>query len=75
MALSEIFKPLSAEERKEMLGRLTLKRFEKGASIAKEGERGDTMYLIKSGAVQVWVLDRNGSQKPVAALSEGDFFR
>ncbi|OGP36530.1 MAG: hypothetical protein A2X93_07035, partial [Deltaproteobacteria bacterium GWC2_56_8] len=74
MALSEIFKPLSAEERKEMLGRLTLKRFEKGASIAKEGERGETMYLIKSGAVQVWVMDRKGSQKPVATLSEGDFF-
>ncbi|MBI4949723.1 MAG: cyclic nucleotide-binding domain-containing protein [Deltaproteobacteria bacterium] len=74
MALSEIFKPLSAGERKEMLGRLTLKRFEKGASIAKEGERGETMYLIKSGAVQVWVKDRKGSQKPVATLSEGDFF-
>ncbi|MBI2413714.1 MAG: cyclic nucleotide-binding domain-containing protein [Deltaproteobacteria bacterium] len=74
MALSEIFKPLSAEDRKEILGRLTLKRFDKGASIAKEGERGDTMYLIKSGAVQVWVKDKKGAAKTVATLSEGDFF-
>lgn len=74
MALSEIFKPLSAEDRKEILGRLALKRFEKGASIAKEGERGETMYLIKSGAVHVWIKDREGSRKTVAKLSEGDFF-
>lgn len=74
MALSEIFKPLSAEDRKEILGRLTLKRFGKDAEIAKEGERGETMYLIKSGAVEVWIKDRKGARKVVATLSEGDFF-
>lgn len=74
MALSEVFRPMGAADRKEILSRAGLTKFGKDALIMKEGDKGDTMYLIKSGRVSVWVNDRKGDLLPLTELSEGDFF-
>lgn len=44
-----------------------------GATIFTEGERGDTMYVIVEGRVQI---ERKGSKAPVvlATLQPGSFF-
>lgn len=74
MALSDIFRPMSEADRKEILSRVTLKRLLRQSVIVKEGEKGDTMYLIKTGKVSVWVKDKSGSESKVTDLEEGDFF-
>ncbi|MBI5238146.1 MAG: cyclic nucleotide-binding domain-containing protein [Deltaproteobacteria bacterium] len=74
MALSSIFSPMDAPGRKEILKRLTLVRFLKGAKVMKQGETGDTMHLIKEGQASVTVSGKDGSAVPVAELKEGDFF-
>ncbi|MBI5643308.1 MAG: cyclic nucleotide-binding domain-containing protein [Deltaproteobacteria bacterium] len=74
MALSEIFRFMSEEDRKEILSRLTLVKFEKGETVMSEGEKGDTMYLIKSGRVSVWVNNKSGEPMAITRLSEGDSF-
>ena len=74
MGLSDIFMPMSEDDRLEILKRLTLVKAVKGSSIVKEGEMGDTMYLIKNGKVAVWVRDRAGKIMTIKELGEGDFF-
>ena len=46
---------------------------EKGAVICREGEPGDAMYIIKSGAVGVYV-NRDNTEVFVNYLHRGDFF-
>jgi cAMP-dependent protein kinase regulator len=74
MALSTVFQPLGPDDRKEVLKRLNIVSFAKGGFITREGEPGDTMYLIKEGRVSVWVKDKNNNEKTLTELEEGDFF-
>ena len=74
MALCGIFRPMSGADRKEILARVRLVRMLRESVIVKEGESGETMYLIKLGRVSVWVKDKAGNEKKAAELSEGDFF-
>lgn len=74
MALSTIFSPMDAPGRRDILNRLTLVRFLKGAKVMRQGETGDTMHLIKEGRASVTVSGKDGSAVPVAELKEGDFF-
>ncbi len=74
MALCDIFRVMSAADRKEILTRVKLVRMLRESVIMTEGERGETMYLIKLGKVSVWVKDKSGNEKKAAELSEGDFF-
>lgn len=74
MALCDVFAPLSAADRREVLKRLALEKFAKGCLVLREHDRGDIMYLIKKGRVSVWATDRAGVRKELAELAEGDFF-
>jgi hypothetical protein len=44
-----------------------------GEVIVREGDPGDSMFIISTGEVRATV-DRNGQQVPVATLRDGDFF-
>jgi len=46
--------------------------YKAGEEIVREGDKGDKLYLIESGSVEVF-KKANGST-PVAVLSEGQFF-
>ncbi|MBI5235894.1 MAG: cyclic nucleotide-binding domain-containing protein [Deltaproteobacteria bacterium] len=74
MGLSDIFRPIAKPDRAEILSRLQLTRFLKGSVIVREGEKGDIMYLIKTGAVSVWTADKGGKAHNLSELREGDFF-
>ncbi|MEO6052626.1 MAG: cyclic nucleotide-binding domain-containing protein [Chthoniobacterales bacterium] len=47
--------------------------FKKGDLIVKEGESGDSMYVILSGEVQIF-SDSEGKHVQLAKLSTGSFF-
>lgn len=74
LAMTELFRPLKAEDRKEVLARVTRSAWTPGEDIVKEGDEGQTMYLIKSGEVVVWVKGSDGGRSEVARLGPGDFF-
>jgi len=56
----------------ELLQRLELRTVEQGQAIVKEGERGDSMFVLVHGAVDV-VRNRNGP-KVVDEIVEGGVF-
>jgi len=47
--------------------------FEEGAFVFREGERGDCMYIIEQGQVEI-LLEGEGKPRRLALLAEGDFF-
>ena len=74
LAMTGLFRPLTAEDRKEVLTAVTRSAYLPGEDIVREGEEGQTMYLIKSGEVVVWVRGKDGGRNEVARLGPGDFF-
>lgn len=73
MALSDIFAPMEYKDRIEVLKHVKSEKYSRGSDIMKEGEVGDTMYLIKSGTVEVWVKGEGGERNSVTELHRGDF--
>lgn len=74
MALSPMFGLLTAADRRVILDSLSLESFKTGTDVVREGEKGNTMYLIKSGRVNVWVRDKKRGKIILTELEEGDFF-
>ncbi|HHL39667.1 MAG TPA: cyclic nucleotide-binding domain-containing protein [Deltaproteobacteria bacterium] len=74
MALTDLFRPLGGDERRAVVARLGRRGFEAGETVVEEGTRGDTMFLIKEGRVEVWCRGPEGGKKVLAELGEGDFF-
>lgn len=48
--------------------------FPAGASIFREGDSGDAMFVVLDGALQVYAQDRNGRDVTLARLEAGDYF-
>ena len=46
---------------------------ERGETIFREGDPGDTMYLIQTGAVEISRMGKDG-EVALALLEKGDFF-
>ncbi len=74
LATSPLFLDLDADHRSEIASKFKLEEFREGADIVKEGDEGDTMYLIRSGNVQVHTQNPMGEKIILAELGPGDFF-
>jgi len=69
------FGVLFESEKKKLAEVLTERSYEPGEDIVKQGEEGDTFYIVKNGEVQVTVKDEDGSVLPiVATYKKGDYF-
>ena len=73
MATSPIFRPFGREERAEVMGRFRTREVPAGAAVITEGEPSDGLYVVLSGALEVWKR-RDGDQALAGRLREGDLF-
>jgi anion transporter len=69
-----IFSSLSREDIAKVLGKMEDVTFGPGATIVRQGDRGDAFYLIQSGAVQVIVDSGSGNSEIVAVFGPKDYF-
>jgi CRP-like cAMP-binding protein len=69
----DVFRALDGEKIDRLTRRLRMVIFGPGETILRQGDPGDSLYVVRSGqvAVQIGVL---GAFKEVATLSEGQFF-
>ncbi len=76
LALTPVFEGVPPEARLDLARRFQLRSFPAGAEIVREGERGTSFFLIRSGEVEVWTTDLRDRTRQVklGELGEGDFF-
>ena len=71
---SPLFANLNEDEM-EMLAELCKeKHFKPGEIIFREGDVGDSLYIVDGGKMDVLREDRNGESKVIANIEVGDFF-
>eukprot|EP00908_Phaeocystis_cordata_P026034 Transcript_8509.p2 GENE.Transcript_8509~~Transcript_8509.p2 ORF type:complete len:482 (+),score=294.80 Transcript_8509:1140-2585(+) len=76
LAGMEMFSGLSSGEREKLIGSLQEESFGKGTDIIKQGEAGESFYIIKSGTVKV-TQKQDGSSRVETLkdeLKSGDYF-
>jgi len=70
----EIFKPLKDASVSELAAAATKKYYSAGEPLVKQGEDGESLFLILRGKAAVMIANKEGDVKFVAHLSQGDFF-
>ncbi|MEE8408019.1 MAG: cyclic nucleotide-binding domain-containing protein [Myxococcota bacterium] len=73
MATSPIFRPLDIEQRKSLIERFKSREVPANEKILEEGQKGDGLYMLLSGRVEV-SKKGNGKRQVLAHLKEGDVF-
>jgi hypothetical protein len=73
IVVSPLFKDFSVEELVAVIAGLKLITFDRGKVILREGEPGNSLYMLTSGKVKAFVK-KDGKQVPIAELEEGAFF-
>ncbi len=74
LALSKVFKYMSADDRKELLENVHVESFPKGSGVIEDNDEGDSMYVIVSGTAEVWKKGDDGKKMPIITLHENDYF-
>ncbi len=70
-----LFQQLDTMELLQFNKILKHKKVRKGEIVIREGENGDQMYIVKNGAVNVYVEDhRTKRRRLLAILGQGDHF-
>jgi branched-chain amino acid transport system substrate-binding protein len=70
----DIFKPFSEKAKFYLSERIGRHRFQSHEMIVKQGDRGNSLFIIVEGVVSVQVLTEEGKNKEVARLGAGNFF-
>jgi CRP/FNR family cyclic AMP-dependent transcriptional regulator len=69
-----LFRELSERELAELAQVAVPRRWLAGESVFREGDPGDTCYVVRTGAVRVTRRHSDGRQITLAELREGDLF-
>jgi len=74
LAKVEIFSPLSTSEMKKLADQICVKPYAAGEVPVRQGQPGNSFYIIKSGRVDVVVEKSERESAVVATLGPGNFF-
>ena len=74
LALSPLFSVLTPVEREEILKRFRLRKIPEETLLFKGGDPPDSLYLIRSGEVEIFTRNRQGRRAVLATLKSGNFF-
>jgi hypothetical protein len=74
IVVSPLFRDFSVDELVAVIQGLKLLTYETKQIIIREGDRGDSLYMLTSGKVKAFRKNAQGKQVALAELSEGAFF-
>jgi hypothetical protein len=74
LARSPLFSGVPREELATLLSLAAPSKVPAGSAVVREGEPGDSLFLIASGKLHVTTKAENGQEIPLAELGPGDFF-
>jgi CRP-like cAMP-binding protein len=73
MATSPLFRPFTREDRTAVMARFRTREVVAGTEVIAEGQPADGLYVVLSGALDVWKR-RDGTPALAGRLREGDVF-
>jgi len=73
-ALSPLFSSLSSVDRGQVLRRFFLRKIPEGAFLFKGGDPPSSLYMVRSGEVEIFTQTRQGKKVLLALLESGNFF-
>jgi len=69
-----LFNSLTPEERSELSGKIVQKSFDKGKTIIKMDEDGDSMFVLSEGLLDIRIGPDGSNSKKVGDIYPGNFF-
>jgi small-conductance mechanosensitive channel/CRP-like cAMP-binding protein len=69
-----VFAPLSDEQVETLVGSASLKAYTTGEALVRQGERGESLFVLRSGTVRIEKSLGGGAAATIAHMGPGDFF-
>jgi CRP-like cAMP-binding protein len=69
-----LFSDLKPEAMSELLEKLAIRRIPKGETICRDGDPGDSMFVISEGWVEIFNQSKDEGKTTLTSLKDGDFF-
>lgn len=69
-----IFAPLSDEQIEKLADQTAVKRFYAGEALFRQGDEGDSLFVVVSGRARVEFRNARGERQVLAIRQPGDFF-
>ena len=69
-----LFEKLNTDERKNIADRFILRRFPKNTVVINEGDEANTLYIILSGKVKVFLSNADGKEIIINTQGVGEHF-
>jgi small-conductance mechanosensitive channel/CRP-like cAMP-binding protein len=70
----DFLKPLTPDALTQVANSLRPLLYEAGRTVVRQGDEGDSLFLISRGRVGVWVGETDNEAQPVATLGRGQCF-
>ena len=74
LARVPLFKRLEPHELEKLAQEIDQVNYQAGETIFNEHDRGDSLYVVETGLVRIWVVDEDVNEVTLAELKPGDFF-
>ena len=69
-----LFEPLSENEIQEVAAKMRILQVPKETVVLNEGEHSDSLYVVLSGKVKIFLVDEHGEAITLNVLGEGEYF-
>jgi len=74
LAHVELFEHLSEEDRTRLADVIDLRRLGAGETLFRTGEPGESLYVVRSGEIELFIKDTAGQKIPLAIVGTGEVF-
>jgi uncharacterized membrane protein len=74
LARVPLFKRLTPEELEKLAKEVDQVDYKAGEVIFNERDKGDALYVVETGSVQIWVMDEDVKPVTLTELKPGEFF-
>lgn len=71
---SALFQHVDPESLREIARQLRRRRFRRNETIFHQGDPGDALHMVSSGAIKIVLPSLDGEEAIIATLRRGDFF-
>lgn len=70
----ELFEHLNRDDRTMLAGVIDVRRLAAGDTLFRVGEPGESLYIVRSGEVELFIRDTAGQRIPLAIVGTGEVF-